>query len=57
MSVTDIHPNCLRNVHKMQLVEMSKYTTKSDGQDVGKAPWSAGFKDVLPEQMKPEDMK
>lgn len=55
--VTDIHPNCPRNVHKMQLVETSSYTPKSASEDVGKAPWGETFKDVLPDHMKPEHLK
>jgi len=57
VSVTDIHPNCPRNVHKMQFVETSKYTPKRGNEDVGKAPWGESFKDVLPDNMKPESMK
>ena len=55
--ITDIHPNCPRNVHKMALVEQSRYTPKCEADDVGKAPWSDGFADVLPDSMKPEGMK
>lgn len=55
--ITDIHPNCPRNVHKMTMVEQSKYTPKCEAEDVGKAPWSDSFADVLPESMKPEHMK
>jgi len=57
VAVTDIHPNCLRNVHKMQFVESSSFTPKSADEDVKKAPWSETFRDVLPEQMKPDGMK
>ena len=57
VKVTDIHPNCLRNVHKMQLVETSDFTPTSADRDVKKAPWGDGFKDVLPDHMKPEHMK
>lgn len=55
--ITDIHPNCPRNVHKMTLVEQSSYTPKCEADDVGKAPWSENFADVLPDNMKPEGMK
>ena len=55
--ITDIHPNCPRNVHKMTLIEQSRYTPKCEADDVGKAPWSSKFADVLPEHMKPEHMK
>ena len=57
VTVSDIHPNCPRNVHKMALVEDSTYTPKSASEDVGKAPWSDGYKDVLPDHMKPDHMK
>lgn len=55
--ITDIHPNCPRNVHKMSLVEQSSYTPKCEADDVGKAPWGDSFADVLPENMKPDHMK
>jgi len=57
VNVTDIHPNCLRNVHKMQLVETSDFTPTSADRGVKKAPWGDGFKDVLPDHMKPDHMK
>lgn len=57
VKITDIHPNCPRNVHKMSLVEQSGYTPKCEADDVGKAPWGDSFADVLPEDMKPEHMK
>ena len=57
VKITDIHPNCPRNVHKMTLVEQSRYTPKCVADDVGKAPWGDDFGDVLPESMKPEGMK
>jgi predicted pyridoxine 5'-phosphate oxidase superfamily flavin-nucleotide-binding protein len=53
VDVLDIHPNCMRNVHKMELVELSKYTPALDSEDVGKAPWGDTFDDVLPRYMKP----
>lgn len=52
--VTDIHPNCSRNVHKMAIVEKSHYTPTTDKEGVGKAPWGEKFSDVLPDHMKPE---
>ncbi|PWJ10510.1 pyridoxamine 5'-phosphate oxidase family protein [Jannaschia seohaensis] len=55
--ITDIHPNCLRNVHKMQFVETSSYTPKSDDQDVEKAPWGESFRDVLPAHMRPAHLR
>ncbi len=55
--ITDIHPNCPRNVHKMQLVEQSSYSPQCEADDVGKAPWGDSFADVLPDSMKPEHMK
>jgi predicted pyridoxine 5'-phosphate oxidase superfamily flavin-nucleotide-binding protein len=55
--IDDIHPNCLRNVHKMKLIEASKFTPQSKSEDVGKAPWPDSFEDVLPEAMKPSHMK
>lgn len=55
--ITDIHPNCPRNVHKMTLVEQSRYTPKCEADDVGKAPWGESFADVLPENMKPEHFR
>ena len=57
VTVSDIHPNCPRNVHKMALVEDSTYTPKSKAEDVGKAPWGDTYKDVLPDHMKPDRMK
>jgi hypothetical protein len=57
VKITDIHPNCPRNVHKMTLDEASEYSPKSEGEDVGKAPWGEYFDDVLPEYMKPDDLK
>ena len=57
VKITDIHPNCPRNVHKMAFVEQSNYTPKCEADDVGKAPWGDNFADVLPENMKPEHMK
>ena len=57
VQVSDIHPNCPRNVHKMALVEPSGYTPKSASDDVGKAPWTKRFSDVLPEAMKPDHLK
>lgn len=57
VKVTDIHPNCPRNVHKMTMAEASVYTPKSEGDDVGKAPWGHYFDDVLPEYMKPDELK
>jgi predicted pyridoxine 5'-phosphate oxidase superfamily flavin-nucleotide-binding protein len=53
VSVTDVHPNCSRNVHKMQVVEQSRHTPKAPDQDVAKADWGAQFQDVLPDHMKP----
>ena len=55
--ITDIHPNCLRNVHKMQFVETSSYTPTSDDRDVQKAPWGDSFRDVLPDHMRPAHLK
>lgn len=55
--ITDIHPNCPRNVHKMALVAPSGYTPKCADDDVVKAPWGDSFADVLPENMKPDHMK
>ena len=55
--VSDIHPNCLRNVHRMQIVETSTYTPKTAAEDVRKAPWGNDFEDVLPDHMKPDHMK
>ena len=55
--ITDIHPNCPRNVHKMAFVEQSNYTPKCEADDFGKAPWGDDFADVLPEDMKPEGMR
>ena len=57
VNVTDIHPNCMRHVHKMQLVEQSDFTPVSDDKDVKKAPWGDGFMDVLPDHMKPDHLK
>jgi len=55
VTVTDIHPNCPRNIHKMNFAELSKYTPKGDTENVGKAPWGARFDDVLPDYMKPDE--
>jgi hypothetical protein len=57
VQVSDIHPNCPRNVDKMRFEETSTYTPNSAGENVGKAPWSEVFEDVLPESLKPESMK
>lgn len=57
VQVSDIHPNCLRNVHRMQMVETSTYTPKAPEDDVRKAPWGDDFEDVLPDHMKPSHMK
>jgi uncharacterized protein len=55
VAVSDIHPNCSRNVHKMQTVETSSYTPKSDAENVVVAPWGEDFDDVLPKFMKSRD--
>ncbi|MFT5343296.1 MAG: putative pyridoxine 5'-phosphate oxidase superfamily flavin-nucleotide-binding protein [Paracoccaceae bacterium] len=55
LAVSDIHPNCSRNVHKMQMVETSSYTPKSDAENVVAAPWGERFTDVLPDFMKSRD--
>lgn len=52
VAVSDIHPNCSRNVHKMKMVETSSYTPKSDAENVVAAPWGERFMDVLPDFMK-----
>lgn len=57
VKVTDIHPNCPRNVHKMTMDEASEFTPKSEAEDVGEAPWGHYFDDVLPEYMKRDDLK
>jgi uncharacterized protein len=57
VSVSDIHPNCSRNIHKMTLVEPSKFSPRHDGDEVGKAPWVEPFRDVLPDYMKSDDRK
>ena len=57
LRISDIDPNCPRNVHKMTLVEQSRYTPKSEADGVGKAPWSDWFADALLESVKPENMK
>jgi len=54
--VSDIHPNCPRNVHKMAFVETSRYTPKSSGENVAAAPWGDSYADVLPAHMKPKNM-
>ena len=48
IQVSDIHPNCPRNVHKMELVEKSRFTPGSDEENVDVAPWSERFLDVVP---------
>lgn len=55
LAVSDIHPNCSRNVHKMEMVETSSYTPKSDAENVVVAPWGDAFDDVLPKFMKSRD--
>ena len=55
VAVSDIHPNCSRNVHKMEMVETSSYTPKSDAENVVAAPWGETFMDVLPDFMKSRD--
>ncbi|MEL6205121.1 MAG: pyridoxamine 5'-phosphate oxidase family protein [Pseudomonadota bacterium] len=57
VAVTDIHPNCLRNVHRMAFVEASAHTPESAAEDVGKAPWNEAYEDVLPDYMKPDEMR
>lgn len=52
VSITDIHPNCQRNVHKMKMEEVSIYSPKSASEPVGRAPWGDAFDDVLPDFMK-----
>ena len=51
IQVSDIHPNCPRNVHKMELVEKSRFTPGSDEENVDVAPWSERFLDVVPKFM------
>ena len=55
VSIRDIHPNCPRNVHKMALIEPSRYTPAQDSDDVSNAPWTDAYSDVLPEHMLPDD--
>ena len=55
VAVSNIHPNCSRNVHKMEMVETSSYTPKSDAENVVAAPWGETFMDVLPGFMKSRD--
>lgn len=52
LSVVDIHPNCTRNVHKMEFVELSEYTPATPEAEVGYPPWADEFPDDLPDHLK-----
>lgn len=51
VSVTDIHPNCPRNVHKLQFVELSQFTPATPDAEVGYPPWADKFPDDLPDHL------
>jgi len=52
VTITDIRPDCPRNVHKMTLVEQSKFTPELDTDYVGKADWGDSYDDLVPDHMK-----
>lgn len=51
VTAEQVFPNCPRYIHKMQLIERSKYVPK-DGCETPDPDWKDGFEEALPEAQK-----